>query len=312
MTGWRQGSARSCWTALLALGLVSGCAGNGPPPAGSGSQFDQLQSNIFDQHCLSAGCHNSQAQAGALDLSAGVSYGQLVNVLPNNPAALSAGLLRVVPFDPTTSFLLIKLTGPGPGEGGRMPLGMDPLSPSDIEEVQAWIVAGAPPGGTVAPTPTPTVPPTPSPTPSPADTATPVATVTGTPPATSTATATRSASASPTVTPTLSAFGIIQTTIFNTTCVDSTCHDAAGMAGGLVLIEGQSYANLVNVLPTNAAALNAGLLRVDPGLPDNSFLVVKLAGPPPIEGGRMPLGKPPLSAAQMELIRGWITAGAQP
>jgi hypothetical protein len=82
------------------------------------------------------------------------------------------------------------------------------------------------------------------------------------------------------------------------------------MAGGLVLIEGQSYANLVNVLPTNAAALNAGLLRVDPFLPDNSFLVIKLAGPPPIEGARMPLGKPPLSAAQMELIRGWISAGA--
>lgn len=309
MTRWHC-RVRSHWTALLALGLVSGCAGNGPPPAGTGSQFDQIQTEIFNPNCLSAGCHNSQAQAGALDLSAGVSYGQLVNVLPNNPAALSAGLLRVVPFDPTTSFLLIKLTGPGPGEGSRMPLGMNPLSPTDIDAIQSWILAGAPPGGPTGPTPTPTVPPTPSPSPTAVDTATPSATVTGIPPATSTVTATPPPSASPTVTPTLSAFGVIQTTIFNTTCIDSTCHDAQGMAGGLVLIEGQSYANLVNVLPTNAAALNAGLLRVDPFLPDNSFLVVKLAGPPPIEGARMPLGKPPLSAAQMELIRGWISAGA--
>lgn len=90
------------------------------------------------------------------------------------------------------------------------------------------------------------------------------------------------------------------------------------MSGGLVLVEGQSYANLLTVTPSglvgvppqNAAALNAGLLRVDPGHPDNSFLVIKLAGPPPIEGGQMPLGKPALSDAQMQLVRDWISAGA--
>ena len=309
MTRWQCGR-RSGWAVLVVLALVAGCAGSGPAPAGGGSQFDQLQTNIFNQHCLSAGCHNAQSQAGALDLSAGVSYGELVNVLPNNPAALSAGLVRVKPFDPTTSFLLIKLTNPGPGEGSHMPLGMDALSPTDINAIQSWILAGAPPGGPVAPTPTPTEPPTPSPSPTAADTATPSVTVTGTAPATSTPTATPSASPSPTVTPTLSAFGIIQTTIFNTTCVDATCHSVQGMGGGLVLVEGQSYANLVGVVPQNVAAANAGLLRVDPGLPDNSFLVIKLAGPPPIEGSQMPLGKTPLSEAQMQLIRDWISAGA--
>jgi cytochrome c553 len=319
----------TCWTACLALTLLSGCAGNGPPPQDPGGSFDQIQRTVFDQHCLSAGCHNAQSQAGALNLASGASYDQLVNVTPNNPVAQGSGLLRVQPLDPSNSFLLVKLTNPGTGEGTRMPQGMDPLSPSDIANIQQWILAGAPRTGTKGPTPTATAvppsptatpPPPPSPTatvtPTPADTGTATPTVTGTPPPTSTATvtptvtATESPSPTPTVTPTLSAFGVIQTTIFNTTCVDAFCHDAEGMSGGLVLVEGQSYANLVGVTPQNLSARNAGLLRVDAGNPANSFLLVKVGNPPLIQGGRMPLGKLALSAAQIALINDWIAAGA--
>ena len=82
------------------------------------------------------------------------------------------------------------------------------------------------------------------------------------------------------------------------------------MSGGLVLVEGQSYANLVNVEPQNAAAQQAGMLRVIPFNPDNSFLVVKLENPTLAMGSRMPLGKLPLSADQIQLIRNWIAAGA--
>ena len=301
---------------FVAVASLCGCAGNGPGSQSSGSAFDQLQVNIFNQHCLSAGCHNTQAQAGSMDLTTGLSYDQLVNVTPSNPAAQSAGLHRVVPFDPNSSFLLIKLTGPGPGEGSQMPQGMDPLSPSDIAAIRSWILAGAPRGGTAEPTVTPTSPPLPTATASdtstPSDTATPAPTVTGTPPSTSTVTPTASPSPSPTVTPTLSAFGQIQQTIFNTTCTDAFCHDLQGQMGGLVLVEGQSYANLVGVVPQNAAAAAAGLLRVTPNDPDKSFLVTKVAGQPPlVEGSQMPLGKTPLTAAQVQLIRDWISAGAQ-
>jgi hypothetical protein len=318
-------------TAWLALALLYGCAGDGPPVQdSSGGQFDQIQRTIFDQHCLSAGCHNGQSQAGALNLSTGASYDQLVNVVPNNPVALSAGLLRVDPFNPDNSFLLVKLTGPAPGEGTRMPQGMDPLSPSDIATIQSWIEAGAPRDATAGPTltptpmgpsPTATEPPTasatPTATPTPANTSTATQTVTGTPPPTSTPTVTATVtitdtpSPTPTVTPTLSQFGLIQTTIFNTTCIDSFCHDLQGMSGNLVLIEGQSYANLVGVVPQNVNAMQNGLLRVDPGNPTNSFLLVKVTNPTLLQGNRMPLAKPPLSAAQIKLINDWIAAGAQ-
>ena len=64
------------------------------------------------------------------------------------------------------------------------------------------------------------------------------------------------------------------------------CHDSIGMSGGLVLLEGQSYGNLVDVPPQNAAALARGLLRVTPDDPDNSFLLVKLIAPTSAEGLR--------------------------
>src|SRR5215471_15223197 len=233
----------SCWTVLIALALLWGCAGEGPPPETSGGQFDDIQRNIFDVHCLSAGCHNAQDQGGGMNLSDGVSYDQLVNVVPQNPVAAADGLKRVVPLVPATSFLLIKLNGPAPGEGSRMPLGMTALSPSDIQSIQEWILAGAPRGGTPAPSTSPTPPstatdtPLPSATatesPTPADTGTPTETVTGTAPSTNTPSATPTPSPSPSPTPTLSMFEQIQTTIFNTTCIDSFCHDVQGMSGGL-------------------------------------------------------------------------------
>jgi hypothetical protein len=320
----RRAGGRGSAAFLVAVAFY-GCAGDGPPPQAAGGAFDQIQTQIFNQNCLSAGCHNAQSQAGGLNLTAGASYGQLVDVLAVNAAAQSQGLLRVQPFNADNSFVVIKLTAPGEGEGARMPQGMNPLPQSDIDMIRAWILDGAPPGGTVVPTATPTADPppatateTPSITPTPIDTATATATVTGSAPPTSTATdtptitPTPSDSPSPSPTPPLSLFGQIQTTIFNQTCTEMFCHDAIGMSGGLVLLEGQSYGNLVDVPPQNAAALARGLLRVDPGDPDNSFLLVKLTGPTAAEGLRMPQGKPPLPPQQIELVRQWIEQGAEP
>jgi len=200
-----------------------GCAGDGPPLSTATSAYDVIQQQIFNQHCLSAGCHNAAAQAGNLNLTAGVSYGDLVNVTPDNAVAAANGLLRVEPFNPDNSFIIVKLTGPAPGEGTRMPQGMAPLSPSDIAMIRDWIADGAPPPeGTAVATATPSASPTetltptavdtPTITPTPVDTGTPTPTVTGTPPPT--ATASQTPTASPTLTP-LPWLPRIQETIFN-------------------------------------------------------------------------------------------------
>jgi hypothetical protein len=59
--------------------------------------------------------------------------------------AHDAGLLRVTPGDPGSSFLFSKLTGTlGPGQGLVMPR-VGALIPSkQIELIRRWIIAGAP------------------------------------------------------------------------------------------------------------------------------------------------------------------------
>ena len=52
------------------------------------------------------------------------------------------------------------------------------------------------------------------------------------------------------------------------------------------------------------------LLRVNPGNPDESYLVRKIEGGPDIAGGQMPLGGTPLSEGLIGMVRGWITFGA--
>lgn len=304
-------------TLAVALALY-GCAGDGAAPSGDGSAFDTLQQEIFNQRCLSAGCHNASAQAGGLNLTAGASYNDLVGVAPTNPVALADGLLRVVPFDPESSFLLIKLTGPAAGQGARMPQGSSPLSPQQIDMVRAWIADGAPPPGTAVPSASPSATPEPSDTPTvtatatetplPSVTSTPSVTVTGTPPPTATPTDTPSPSPTATSEP---LFARIQQTIFNPTCATMFCHDAATASGDLVLEADVSYANLVDVEPMNLAARQAGLLRVEPFNPADSFLIIKVTNPTLPQGSRMPLGLPPLSEEQIGLLTEWIESGAE-
>ncbi|MDE0043501.1 MAG: dockerin type I domain-containing protein, partial [Candidatus Poribacteria bacterium] len=103
----------------------------------------------------------------------------------------------------------------------------------------------------------------------------------------------------------------IQDYIFNRSCTASYCHAAPTNAGNLNLTSGVSYQDLAGRVPQNLAAESAGMKRVDPGNPDNSFLLTKLVGPStPAEGARMPLGAGPLHSGKIDAIRKWIAAGA--
>lgn len=103
---------------------------------------------------------------------------------------------------------------------------------------------------------------------------------------------------------------VIQRTIFSPRCAIPTCHTAQANSGNLILDAENAYAGLVGVEPSVESARIAGLLRVDAGHPENSFLLVKLEGPSPDQGSRMPLTGPLLSDAEVQLIRDWIAQGA--
>ena len=106
----------------------------------------------------------------------------------------------------------------------------------------------------------------------------------------------------------------IQQDVFSAICTN--CHVTGGTADFLVLDSEQaSLANLVDVFSLELPRL----LRVAPGLPDESYLVWKIEGQgpngEPIFGERMPpasAGEAPLSAEQIADIRSWILDGANP
>jgi len=106
-------------------------------------------------------------------------------------------------------------------------------------------------------------------------------------------------------TPLSADFQSIQDNVFTPICV--RCHSGAAAPEGLQLDAGHSYALLVGVPSGEMPNLD----RVKAGDPDSSYLVQKLEGATGIAGARMPKGGPYLPQSTIDVIRQWITNGAQ-
>ncbi|HME37888.1 MAG TPA: Ig-like domain-containing protein [Steroidobacteraceae bacterium] len=142
----------SSWAALLLLGCVTGCAGNGmgldqngqpiSPGGGTGgpitADFQSIQDNVFTPICSQ--CHIGAGAPQGLQLDAAHSYNLLVGV----PSAEQPNLLRVKPGDPDNSYMVHKIEGVSGITGGRMPLGETPLPQATIDAIRQWITNGAP------------------------------------------------------------------------------------------------------------------------------------------------------------------------
>lgn len=100
-------------------------------------------------------------------------------------------------------------------------------------------------------------------------------------------------------------YNSIQQNVFTPVC--TVCHAGASAPLGLRLDEANSYAALVNV----SSVQNSSMLRVNPSNPDTSYLIQKLQGTASV-GSQMPLGGPALPQSTIDVIRQWITDGAQP
>jgi hypothetical protein len=106
-----------------------------------------IQTNIFSTSCTNVGCHDSATHQGNLVLvDAATSYANLVNVPAANTTGSQTGLVRVVAGNPTSSFLLTKLTLSAafdPQYGLRMPSSQAPLTAEQIQLIHDWIMQGA-------------------------------------------------------------------------------------------------------------------------------------------------------------------------
>jgi hypothetical protein len=93
--------------------------------------------------------------------------------------------------------------------------------------------------------------------------------------------------------------------IFTTNCAVSNCH-APQINESLDLRAGNAYDQIVGV----PSVQNPALQRIHPGLPDSSYLLLKLTDCACYAGLRMPQFGPALSAAEQQLLRDWVAAGA--
>jgi hypothetical protein len=97
---------------------------------------------LFTAHCAFSGCHAGASPAQGLDLSAGHAYGDLVNVASGECALFK----RVLPGQPTTSYVVFKIAGaPQPCfSGSQMPSGgRPPLAVAEQDTISNWILQGA-------------------------------------------------------------------------------------------------------------------------------------------------------------------------
>jgi hypothetical protein len=128
---------------LTALFLTAAaCGGAEEDDATIEPTLASIQKNVFDRSCASSSCHG-EAQEGELDLRKGKSLDEMLNVDPDNPAALAAGLKLITPGDPQKSFLYTKLLSVPEEMGQRMPTGSRPLSTAKINAIKTWIEDGA-------------------------------------------------------------------------------------------------------------------------------------------------------------------------
>lgn len=93
-------------------------------------------------------------------------------------------------------------------------------------------------------------------------------------------------------------------TIFRESCSIAACHEGGSPPMNLNLERDMYRENLVGVPSEEKPAM----LRVDPGNPDRSYLVMKVEGGEDIVGVRMPFGRNPLTADQIKAIRAWVAS----
>ena len=66
----------------------------------------------------------------------------------------------------------------------------------------------------------------------------------------------------------------------------------------------------LNTVAVTSHQVSDGTLLVNPGYPDESYLVEKISVDAPARGLRMPRDMPPLSEEEIEIIRRWVDSRA--
>ena len=93
---------------------------------------------IFTSNCTGGNCHDANEPARGLDLTEGVSYGNIVNVASDQRPSE----VRVKPESPNESYLYRKLIN-SDIDGQPMPRGSFPMDSTLVNTIRDWITQGA-------------------------------------------------------------------------------------------------------------------------------------------------------------------------
>ncbi len=123
------------------------CAGDGTGleefmPGGDQVTLSDDVHPIFTINCAVSGCHTGTNPEQGMNLSAGQTFANVVNV----PAMELSTMNRVTPDEPDNSYLVHKVQGTHLAVGGsgfQMPIGRSPLTQTEIDLIRVWISDGA-------------------------------------------------------------------------------------------------------------------------------------------------------------------------
>jgi hypothetical protein len=125
-------------------GPGGGGPGGGAPGCGTGDATLTEVQAILTQRCATGSCHgNASTPSAQLDLRAGETHGELVDV--DSLLCSAQQRVLVVAGDPDASYLLDKVKGDDTCGSQRMPPPPgNALSNDEIQTITNWICAGAP------------------------------------------------------------------------------------------------------------------------------------------------------------------------
>ena len=127
--------------ALLVLALLPACGGDdsslGPTEEPAPVTLKRLADEIFTPSCATSDCHAGASPAAALSLEAD-RLAEMIDAASDQ----ESGAKLIDPGNPDGSYLIRKVEGTG--SGAQMPIGLDPLTPKEIQMIVDWVAAGAP------------------------------------------------------------------------------------------------------------------------------------------------------------------------
>jgi hypothetical protein len=130
---------------LSVLVAAAGCSSSNSSPSAPStptvSFATQIQAQILNPACTACHTDDGRTPSSNLNLKSGVAISNLVNVA----SVGKAGAVRVIPGNPSGSYLIQKLEGAADIVGLRMPRNGPPyLTTDQVALIRQWIQNGAP------------------------------------------------------------------------------------------------------------------------------------------------------------------------